>query len=139
MFTNTEIASPRKTADLLQNIIALHEIIYRCRNLIIESLNNQNLSPDQKNDLQDFNWTLFMLEQTNGTQRDHLKRRSHLNPSQFQAHTDRYHSNSDLYNSVKVKITTGNYPLNINGETGDNWYDWSYAESETSDESSFKL
>ena len=134
MFSKIHKNSNRKKNELLCNVNKLYENIYSCRNMVLVALGIQNLTTIQSKNLEDLNWNLFLLEQSNCTQRDKLKYLTDFNPTQHQVYYDKYEANSEAYDVIKSKIKKENCLFKASCETGDSWFDWSFAESETSDE-----
>lgn len=134
MFNKIYKNSNRKKNELLRNVNKLNENIYSCRNIVLGALRTQNLSSTQSNNLENLNWYLFLLEQSNCSQRDKLKYLTDFNPTQHQDYYDKYDANSETYEVIKSKIKNETCLCMVICETGDSWFDWSFAETETSDE-----
>ncbi|KTD43042.1 hypothetical protein [Legionella parisiensis] len=134
MFTPIEKNRKQQHSRLLENITELHSRIYKCRNTVLAALEKENLEPNELNSWLDLNWNLFLLEVNSGSQRDELKHCSYLGSSALNAHIEQYEGYSETYSSIVQKMN-GFHSMNGTNNNADKWFDWDYAEDESSDES----
>ncbi|MGM9452925.1 hypothetical protein ACTAZI_06250 [Legionella bozemanae] len=134
MFTPLEKNRKQEHSRLLENITELHSRIYACRSMVLAALKKENLEATELNSLQEINWNLFVLEINSGSQRDQLKHCSYLGNAALNAHVEQYEEYSETYGLILQEMN-GINSLNGTKNNADNWFDWDYAENESSEES----